>query len=236
MQPYFLPYLGYFQLLRAADAFVFYGEAQYIKGGYVNRNRLLADGKPRWFSVPVSPGATADAIDEREVAAERDYRKWRTKWLRVVEAYYRRAPHYEEVSAWCAELTEERPRSIGDLAARSVAGVAERLGLTTALHHSRDLGYDRAASAGDKVIDMCHALSAEAYVNPPGGRDLYGGATFAQRGVRLAFLQPDLRPYPQQGSPEAAFVPSLSVLDAIMHCDRAALAAHLDAYTLDYAD
>lgn len=236
MQPYFLPYVGYFQLLRAADVFVLYGEAQYIKRGYVNRNRMLADGAPRWFTVPVKSGPTSDPIDERPVADERDFARWRSKWIRILEAYYRQAPHYDEVLTFCRGLVAERPTSIGELASRSVRAVVDYLGLDVAVFPSRDLDYDRDDDAEEKVIGMCTNLGARTYLNPPGGRDLYSAGAFAERNLRLAFLRPELRPYPQVGRTSSEFVPSLSILDAMMHCDRPTLTSLLDAHTIDYAD
>lgn len=214
MQPYFFPYLGYFQLIAHADTFVLYDDVSYAKNGWVNRNRILLDGKPHYVTVPVraSLGAAIKdaAIDDGQANTQRKIRA-------RVEHGYRKAPHLDEGLALLDAAFAVRATRIGDLARASVLAVAARLGLPTRIMPSSSSYGNVHLKGVDRVLDLCRREGADEYLNAPGGRDLYEPfrARFTAQGVGLRFLEPSLPPYPQPGAP--GFVPGLSILDVIMH-------------------
>lgn len=239
MQPYLFPYLGYFRLLRAADAFVYYGEAQYRRGGYVNRNRIEVNGAPTYFTLPVARGTLADAIDGRLVAD--DYPRWRRKFLRSLRLAYTRAPHVSRAVALAEGALPERApagASIGEIARDSIdvawaylypaAGKRPGTGASRPKRlRSSELDYDRDGGPQAKVLSMCHALGGTDYVNAPGGRELYDGSAFARAGIRLRFVEPLPNPTLPPG-----FRPGLSILDAVARFDPQTLRDVLEQYRL----
>jgi hypothetical protein len=218
MQPYVFPYLGYFQLVHAVDRFVFYDDVQFIKQGWIHRNRILVDGRPHRFTIPCRTTSYRDAI--RSVSCLADER-WRRRFETMLQRSYARAPHLEFVLDLVREWLQRRYASIGEMAAASVQLVCARLGIdrvfkTSSAAHGETLGLERAARlAAIAVREGCRV-----YVNAPGGRQLYSAADFAPFGVELQFLEPDVRPYDQGGD---RFVPDLSVLDAPAHLPAAEL-------------
>lgn len=215
MQPYLFPYIGYFQLIAEVDKFVFFDDVNYINRGWINRNRLLIGGAPRYFTVPLS-GASQFAPINRIAVAPGEV--WKRKMLDSVRQSYARAPHVAAVSDLLAGVLYGDGQSIADLARASVRAVCGHVGLAPALVDSAAV-YENAHLAGEeRIIDICRQERATCYINPPGGRALYHEERFAAHGISLRFHSPLLASYPQFG---ADFHPGLSILDVLMFNDPA---------------
>lgn len=216
MQPYFLPYLGYWQLLSHVDRFVVYDNIQYTKKGWINRNRHLREGGPSWFTVPLKKASDYLDVREREVAVDFD----RDKLLRSFEAGYRRAPQFGAVQPLVERIVRVPATNLFDYIHSSLVETAGFLGITTPIVVSSSVDIDHTLASEQKVLALCHAVGADGYVNPIGGQSLYSGAAFAARSIRLEFLRPRLPEYPQLGGP---FVPGLSIVDVLMFNSRDAV-------------
>lgn len=209
MQPYFLPYIGYWQLMAAVDRFVIYDNVKYTKQGWINRNRFLRDGHDAVFTVPLKKGSDHLAIGQREVADSFD----RDKLLRALAESYRKAPQFASVFPLVERIVQAKVVNLFAYIQHSLEQVAASLDLQTPMIVSSTVAIDHSLTSEDKVIALCSALGADRYLNPINGRALYSKAAFAARGIRLEFLEPGIREYPQLGGP---FVPSLSIVDVLM--------------------
>jgi len=209
MQPYFLPYIGYWQLMRAVDVFVVYDNIQYTKKGWINRNRMLLNGSDAMFSLPLK--ADADGLDvcDRSLAPSFD----RSKLLRQFEGAYRRAPYFEETFPLLQRIVRGEADNLSEYLRGSIEAMHDHLGLSTELRISSHVAIDHGLKGQDKVLALCSALGAETYVNPIGGTELYDKAVFAAHGVELQFIRSQPFEYPQFGAP---FVPWLSIADVLM--------------------
>ncbi|WP_116126752.1 WbqC family protein [Lewinella sp. IMCC34183] len=187
MQPYLFPYIGYYQLVAATDEFVFYDDAQYMNDGWINRNRT-PDG---WFTVPVAADALETPIRGRRVAPL-PYARFRRKWLKRFALRYRGAPHYAAAARLVEEVFTTEPHSISQMAERSVSATAAYLGLDRPFRRSSELTYDRTLPREEKLLSLLATRDADGYVNPVGGRHLYGGESFSARGIDLRFLRSTL--------------------------------------------
>lgn len=223
MQPYFLPYAGYFMLLRAVDRFVAFDDVQYVNRGWVNRNRLLLGGRPQRFSLPIEKASRRARICDRKLAPDG---RWRRTWLELVRHAYARAPQYRRVRE-LLETILDGPVGLADFLIRSLRLVCDHIGLTTPITRSSAVALD--ASGRAKIPALCRHFGADCYVNPKGGAALYDEDAFAARGVTLRFLDMrDVR-YAQFGQ---AFVPNLSILDTLMFNDPEHCRALLARYSL----
>jgi WbqC-like protein family len=232
MQPYLFPYLGYFQLAAAVDCFVFYDDVNFIKNGWINRNRLFLSGDVRYFTVPLLGASSSSSIAQVGVQPGE---VWRRKILESIAQSYAQAPHVAPVLEMVSAVLEgPQTASIGALAKQSVVAVAEYLGLHTAFVWTSQK-YGNASLRGvERVLDICRREAASCYVNLPGGRSLYDAAQFAAAGVELAFIEPRL---PQYDCGRRPFHAGLSIIDVLMWNDRAAVAELLaPAHTLVAAD
>jgi hypothetical protein len=209
MQPYFLPYIGYWQLLAAVDRFVVYDNIQYTKKGWINRNRFLRNGVDAYFTVPVKHASDYLDIVDREVAAEFE----RGKMLRSLEGAYRRAPQFAEVMPAVTRIVEAPLTNLFEYLHHSLIEMARFLEIPTPMVVSSSIAIDHTLTSQERVLAICRAMGAARYLNPIGGQGLYSSAAFAAAGIELNLLRPRPRQYAQFG---AAFVPSLSILDVVM--------------------
>ncbi|MDU9002728.1 WbqC family protein [Sedimentitalea todarodis] len=214
MQPYFLPYLGYFQLMQAAESFVVYDTIQYTKKGWINRNRLLRNGEPVTFAIPLKKDSDYLDVVDRRISESFD----RRKLCAQIEGAYRKAPFFAETMPVVTEIIECPADNLFEYIHNSLRLACAHLGILTPIHASSEVeGGPTELRNADRVIDICTRLEATGYFNPPGGRGLYQAEAFRARGLDLRFLEPHLSPYPQFG---AEFVPALSVLDVLMFNGR----------------
>jgi hypothetical protein len=211
MQPYIFPYLGYFQLIHSVDTLVIYDDVQFIKGGWINRNFLLMNGKPSLFTFSVANGSTFSLIQERQFSALFD--KERKNFFKTLKTIYHKAPFYNSVVNLVEKTLNSDERSVTSVIVKSIEYIAQYLSLDTKILISSQLEQDRSLKGVDRVLELCHRLEAQCYINAIGGQALYDKHRFKEEGVDLFFIKSLPVEY-QQFSPP--FVPNLSILDLLM--------------------
>ena len=209
MQPYFMPYIGYYQLIAAVDLFVIYDNIKYTKKGWINRNRMLQNGKDVMFSLPLKSDSDYLDVRERELAADFN----RDKLLNQLKGAYRRAPYFAQTIPLVEQILRCDDANLFRFLRNSIAKTCEHLGITTEIRNSSGIAIDHDLKNQDKVLALCAAVGASTYVNAIGGRELYSKNTFRGRGIDLQFIQSKPFEYPQFGT---AFVPWLSIIDVMM--------------------
>ncbi|WP_097125919.1 WbqC family protein [Spirosoma fluviale] len=213
MQPYFLPYIGYMQLMGAVDTFVLYDDVAFINRGWINRNRLLINGQEYLFTIPLKDASQNKRINEVHLA---DDPKWRSKLLKTIEQGYRKAPCYQTVMPLTEKIINFTTDSIADLIYFSLVELNTYLGLSTRLVASSSIYANSELKAQERILDICRQEKASRYINPIGGMELYDAPSFTQTGIDLKFIKSKRAEYPQFKND---FIPWLSVLDALMFND-----------------
>ena len=248
MQPYFFPYIGYFQLMAAADRFLLYDNLNFIRRGWVHRNRIRLKGREAIYcSVPLVGASSHVKIRDLQVNAEQD---WQRKLLDLLAFNYKRAPFFSEVYALVERVVRQPATHLSGLNQNGIRAVSEYLGIMTPIHCDTApfQRFENEAAMGRsawlehlqqelqvediktlRVLHICRHEKADTYINPPGGQALYSKEPFARNGVTLQFIQPRLTPYPQQGE---SFLPALSILDMLMHCGGDGTRQQLSDFTL----
>ena len=209
MQPYFLPYIGYFQLIAAADQFIVYDNIKYTKKGWINRNRMLQNGKDVMFSLPLKSDSDFLDVCERELAADFN----RDKLLNQLKGAYRRAPYFDQTFPLVEQIVRHEELNLFRFLHHSIVRTCEHLGITTKIRVSSDIAIDHGLKNQDKVLALCEAVGANTYVNAIGGMELYAKEAFLDKGIELKFIKSGPFEYPQFGD---AFVPWLSIVDVMM--------------------
>jgi hypothetical protein len=227
MQPYLFPYIGYFQLIHAADRFVVYDDVAYIKQGWINRNRILINGEPSFFSVPIKHASSFTSICDTLIDDDRQHARWVEKLLKTFDNAYRRAPEFTRVFPMLELVFSRKTTRVADLAVASVKAIASLLEMNTSFVDSSTTFGNRALKGEERVLSICAAEGARQYVNLPGGRELYSHERFEARGIQLSFVQPRPIEYRQFGAP---FVPWLSIIDVLMFNPIETVRGFLDAY------
>ena len=208
MQPYFMPYIGYWQLMAAVDTYVVYDDVNYIKGGWVARNNILLNGQKHMFTITLN-GASPNKLFN-EITIKDDFKKF----SRLIESVYRNAPYYAEVSALLDRIYDYEDKSLGAFMMHSFQVVLDYLDINTKLVLSSTIAKDNSLRGKDKVKHICRLLGADTYYNAIGGQELYDKDDFKVDGIDLYFVQTNLTPYAQLGN---EFVPGLSMIDILMY-------------------
>ena len=228
MQPYFFPYLGYFDLLRQCDLFVVYDLTQFPKQGWVNRNRVLHPTEDwQYITVPLEKASFTDSyrttIDKIRVSGNPG---WQDGLLQQLAPYQDHAPYFATVYGLLEEVLNSAEPGISKLDMRAIRRVAELLGLDFEMQALSELNIplSEKASATEKVLQICRALEATTYINLAGGRDLYDADEFEHHGIQLEFtnttaMNYDTGPFDYQEN--------LSMLDVMMWNPAAAIQEQL---------
>lgn len=212
MQPYFLPYIGYFQLMNVVDKFVVCDNFQYTKKGWINRNRYLANGKDNYFTIPIKKASNHLNIIERELAT--DSQKWNEIQLRKVENAYRKAPYFNEVMPLAQDCFLYKNDNLFNFLLNSIQKTKNFIGIKTEIIISSQVEKEKTILKGaERVKNICKLLSADEYYNSIGGIELYNKKDFEENGFHLIFLKTNNFIYNQF---ENEFIPFLSILDVLM--------------------
>jgi hypothetical protein len=209
MQPYFLPYIGYFQLIAAVDQFIVYDNIKYTKKGWINRNRMLLNGADTMFSLPLKKDSDSLDVVERELSADFD----RTKLLNQFKGAYSRAPYFAQTFPLLESVVRFEDNNLFRYIHHSIVKTCASLGIETEIRIATSIDIDHDLKSQDKVLALCKATGADTYINPIGGTELYSREEFRARSVELKFIKAKPLEYPQLGAP---FVPWLSIVDVLM--------------------
>lgn len=225
MQPYFMPYIGYFQLLNAVDKYVIYDNAKYTKKGWINRNRILQNNKDTLISISVEKDSDYLDIKDRSVADSFDKRKL----INQIRESYRKAPYFEQVMPIVEDIINYEEKNLFLYIYNSIKEVCKFLNIHTEIIISSTIDVDQTLAGQDRVIAICKTLGAEDYYNAIGGQELYHPKDFEKKGVSLRFLSSNLVAYKQFNND---FIPWLSIIDVMMFNSLAEIQDMLNEYKL----
>jgi len=211
MQPYLFPYIGYFQLLAAADKFVVFDDVNFIKKGWINKNNILIGGQVSAFTVPLQNASQNRLIKDIEIAA--DGEKWREKFLQSLRQNYKKAEFFGETYNLVESVLDCGETFISKMILQSLRLFKEKLNLNVAIIESSEIYDNRELKGQFRILDICRRENARHYINPIGGTELYDRELFEKNDVKLSFLQPTPFSYRQFVS---EFAPHLSIIDVLM--------------------
>ena len=226
MQPYFVPYIGYWQLMNAVDKYVIYDDVNFIKGGWINRNRILVNGQPKYFNIPMIGASPFKLINE--IGVNNDLQLI-NKNLRIIEAAYKKAPYYKDVYPIVEEILKCGKNDIAGYIEESFKVINKYLGISTELIISSNLKKDCSLKGQDKVLQICGLLGATEYYNAVGGQELYSFDAFEKHGIKLKFLNTKEIIYDQFGQ---MFQPNLSIIDVMMFNSVEEIMTYLNEFEL----
>lgn len=209
MQPYFFPYVGYFQLIAAADVFILYDNIKYTKKGWINRNRMLLNGADTIFSLPLKKASDSLDVIERHLADD----FCPDKLLAQFKGAYSRAPFFSEIFPLLETILLSGERSLFAYIHRSIVEICRYIDIKTEIRVSSAIGIDHDLKGQDKVLALCQSVSTDIYINASGGMGLYSVNAFKGQGIELKFIKSKPLEYAQFGNP---FVPWLSIIDVLM--------------------
>lgn len=226
MQPYFFPYIGYWQLLNVVDRFVIYDDVTYIKGGWINRNRILINGKPSYITIPLYKASSYNRICDIAIQSSPI---WRRKMIKSIENTYQKAPFFAKVFPIIEEMICYETDNLADFLANQLRAMTKFMGLETEFVMTSRCYQNNNLTGLDRILDICKREGAGIYINPQGGQELYDTETFRSASINLRFLVMDSIQYKQRA---AGFTPYLSIIDALMEIGPLGVEQHLNKFDL----
>ncbi|MCD4744728.1 MAG: WbqC family protein [Bacteroidales bacterium] len=211
MQPYFLPYIGYFQLIKAVDTFIFYDDVNFINRGWINRNNFLINGQKRLLTLPCEGASQNILINQIELILDE---KTISKILKSIRFSYNKAPYFLDVFALFEKVLRYENKNLARFTANSVMKFCKYLSLPINFKFSSK-GHPETKGMGkaDRLIEITKREGLDEYVNPIGGQEIYTKDYFKQNGIELLFLATNQIEYNQFKN---NFIPWLSIIDVLM--------------------
>jgi hypothetical protein len=238
MQPYFFPYIGYFQTIQAVDKYILYGNVNYIKKGWIHRNRILVkQGEPRYILVNIEARSSNAKIYETKLCRDT---KWKKKILNLIKYNYSRSAYFQEIFPLVGKIVNEDSDNIHIYNSNCIIKICNYLDISTQIQCSNQQYLEMEKALDDeygqiemvsevstpqanldkktaRVIRICKMEGSDVYINPIGGKTLYKKEVFKENGIDLFFIKAQNIFYRQFSN---TFIPDLSIIDVLMHCGR----------------
>lgn len=214
MQPYFFPYLGYFSLIKHTDRFILFDTVQFIRHGWIERNRILnPNGDWQYIKVPLVKFSQSTII--KDIQINNNF-GWREKIFAQLQHYKKKAPNYTIVIELLEDIFSADYFDIVSLDLNSLIKVADYLGINTSIEvfSSMGLAIEKVNAPDEWALNICKALgNVEEYWNPPGGASFFDKVKYEKAGIKLKFHSIKLTEYIQR---QSIFIPGLSIIDVMM--------------------
>lgn len=212
MQPYLFAYMGHFQMIKAVDKFVFYDDVNYIKQGWINRNRILVNGEDFLFTIPLQKANSFEQIKNTLINPSL-YSKWNSKFKQTINQNYKKAPYFKVVNELISSILDKKHKSISDLAIESTIVIANYLKLNTKFQIASEAYDNQKLERLERLLDICKKENADQYINAIGGQELYKKEDFLSEDIDLQFIHSLPIEYTQFDN---EFVTGLSIIDVLM--------------------
>ena len=226
MQPYFMPYIGYFQLMKAVDNYVVYDDVNYIKGGWANRNHILINGEKEMFTVTLQKASQNKLFNE--IVIGDDFKKL----MKTLQMNYSRAINFDQTMVLMERIISFPNKQLAVFIANSFREILSYLSVETEILMSSEIPKDNSLRGKDKIIQICEILGAETYYNAVGGKNLYDQEEFREHGITLNFVDSLPQVYSQLHTRE--FVSGLSMIDVLMNNTKDKVNSLLESYQIKY--
>lgn len=210
MQPYFVPYIGYWQLINTVDIFVIHDDVNYIKQGWVNRNYILINGERHLIVLPLVKASSNKLINKISIIEDKTFFN---RMLKSIELQYKKAPYFEIVYPIICRILKNNERNLAKFLEYSIREICNYLDINTKIINSSNMEKDNSLRSQERVIHICKLCNATEYINPIGGFDLYSGEDFLLHNIELSFLRARDIKYTQYKND---FVSFLSIIDIMM--------------------
>ena len=226
MQPYFMPYIAYFQLMKAVDKYVVYDDVNYIKGGWANRNHILINGEKEMFTVTLQKASQNKLFNE--IVIGDDFKKL----MKTLQMNYSRAINFDQTMVLMERIISFPNKQLAVFIANSFREILSYLSVETEILMSSEIPKDNSLRGKDKIIQICEILGADTYYNAVGGKNLYDQEEFREHGITLNFVDSLPQVYSQLHTRE--FVSGLSMIDVLMNNTKDKVNSLLESYQIKY--
>jgi hypothetical protein len=213
MQPYFFPYLGYFSLIVSCELFIVFDPVQYIRKGWINRNRILKKGGGvKYINLPIVKTPRDTLISEIRMNNQIN---WKASIIQNLDYYRLNAPYYHDVAQLLEECFDQDTENLTQFLTVCLQKTCAYLGISfhSKIYSKEKIQHPKPMNAGDWAFYISKFYNASTYHNPIGGRDIFNPEKFEKSGIQLLFIENRLNQYDQAIT---QFIPGLSIIDVMM--------------------
>lgn len=211
LQPSYIPWRGYFDLIHRADVFVFLDDVQYTKRDWRNRNIIKGRHGLQWLTVPVlTSGRREQLIKDVEID---NTIGWKKSHLSTIRHCYGHARYYDAYAGLIEARFAEPWRSLCDLDIDLTRCIAALLGIDTKYVRSSELS--AAGTGADRLINICQEIGITTYISGPSAKAYIAPGMFEGAGIELVYHTYEYPEYPQ---PHGSFAPNVTILDLLFNC------------------
>jgi len=216
-QSNYIPWKGYFDIIRSMDEVILYDDMQYTKRDWRNRNQIKTPQGLLWLSIPVEvKGKYRQAIKDTRISDSH----WAEKHWRTLQLNYARAPHFKAYEETIAALYLQCGETfLSAINYRFLEGINRLLGIDTPMRFSSD--FQLAEGQTQRLVDLCKQAGATDYYSGPSARDYLDESLFNQEGIRVHYF--DFSGYPEYPQLYPPFEHSVTALDLIFNTGVEAL-------------
>lgn len=208
MQPYFFPYLGYYQMAAQVDHFIFLDDVQMIRRGYIQRNYILINGSTYRFTLPLQNASQNRSIHQHQLLNKNE------TFFKTLYTAYHQAPHFNKINNIIKNIFN-KSSNLATCCASSIHEVFNYLQIP--FRYSFSSSFPSTLKGQERIIELCKQFNAKLYYNPIGGKSIYDGEFFKKNNINLYFFHAEFPSYPQLTKPTTAFIPQLSMIDILMN-------------------
>ncbi|MBN1217139.1 MAG: WbqC family protein [Candidatus Lokiarchaeota archaeon] len=243
MQPYFFPYIGYFQLINAVDKYILYDHFNYIKSSWINRNRIIQKkSEIGLITLPLKNKSSFLKIKDIEID---DTKKWKEKTIKTIKINYSKAPYFDIIYPIVKDVIELQTDKLSNINKASIKNICNYLQIKTTIDYNYnnagnienllfndnylESNYSGLEKKTARLIEICKIEKADTYLNSIGGIDLYSKDIFNKHNIQLRFLKTNIIKYKQFTN---TFIPNLSIIDVLMFNSPDEIHEMLDDYEL----
>ena len=227
MQPYFFPYIGYWQLISSVDRFVLYDDVNYINRGWINRNQILINGQSHFINLKLQNASQNKLINSIEILDDYEYNC--QKIITSIDINYKKAPYYAEVAELLKDIIDYKEKNLAKYLEHSIRSICGHLAIKTEIIVSSEISKDNMLKGQDKIIEICKKTGCSSYINAIGGQTLYSRQSFINEGLELSFIKSGDITYKQFHN---TYVPNLSIIDVMMFNSKETIREMLNQYEL----
>lgn len=234
MQPYFMPYIGYWQRIHAVDVHVIFDDVNYIKSGWMHRNRIIINGCTHYLHLSVRKASQNKKINETFIIAEKALQE---RMLKTLECSYRKAPFFADAMEVLTDIIMQKEENLAKYLSFQIQKICWYFGIKTKILISSDIDKNNSLKGQEKIMDICKQVGKSAYaggityVNASSGEHLYNKNDFRNQNLNLEFIKNKSSVYYTQMRCES-FIPSLSVIDIMMNCSLDSIQKLLNDYVI----
>lgn len=226
MQPYFFPYIGYWQLIQSVDKFVIYDDVNFIKGGWINRNNVMNNHRKVLITLPIMGASPNKKILDLEFTSDVKIKK---KLVKTIEQLYRRAPFFAQIFPILEKIILSEEKNVAKYLCNLIITIVNYLGIHTQIILSSEIAKNNQLKSEGKVIDIVKNLGGTTYINSIGGIELYSKQKFKENDINLFFLKSENCTYQQFTD---LFIENLSIIDVMMFNSPEKIHEMLGSYQL----